>query len=1338
MYYYGACVESVSGETNTNNNCSDGVRVTVSRSNIGGSNNPDLIVQSPSVDNTTPTTGQSFTLSATVRNQGTATATATTLRYYRSSDATISTSDTAVGTDDVGGLSASGTSVESVSLTAPSSAGTYYYGACVESVSGETNTNNNCSTWVQVTVGAPDLVVESPSVDNTTPTTGQSLTLSATVRNQGTATATATTLRYYRSSDATISTSDTAVGTDDVGGLSASNTSVESVSLTAPSSAGTYYYGACVDAIINESDTNNNCSTGVQVTVGAPDLVVESPSVDNTAPTTGQSLTLSATVRNQGTGAATATTLRYYRSSDATISTSDTAVGTDDVGGLSASNTSVESVSLTAPSSSGTYYYGACVESVSGETNTNNNCSTGVQVKVGAPDLVVESPSVDNTTPTTGQSLTLSATVRNQGTGAATATTLRYYRSSDATISKDDTAVGTDDAISGLSASATSAQSSSVTAPLTAGTYYYGACVDAIINESDTNNNCSTGVQVTVGAPDLVVESPSVDNTAPTTGQSLTLSATVRNQGTGAATATTLRYYRSSDATISKDDTEVGTDDAISGLAASATSAQSSSVTAPSTADTYYYGACVDAIINESDTNNNCSTGVQVKVGAPDLVVESPSVDNTTPTTGQSFTLSATVRNQGTAAATATTLRYYRSSDATISTSDTAVGTDDVGGLSASNTSAESVSLTAPSAGTYYYGACVESVSGETNTNNNCSTGVQVTVGAPDLVVESPSVDNTAPTPSQSLTLSATVRNQGTAAATATTLRYYRSSDATISKDDTAVGTDDVGGLSASDTSVESVSLTAPSSSGTYYYGACVESVSGESDTNNNCSTGVQVKVGAPDLVVESPSVDNTTPTPSQSFTLSATVRNQGTAAATATTLRYYRSSDATISTSDTAVGTDDVGGLSASNTSAESVSLTAPSSAGTYYYGACVESVSGESDTNNNCSTGVQVTVGAPDLVVESPLMDNTAPTPSQSLTLSATVRNQGTGAATATTLRYYRSSDATISTSDTEVGTDAISGLSASNTSAESVSLTAPSSYGTYYYGACVESVSGETDTNNNCSSAVTVTVLLYPTKMYWVDLSTKKIQRANLDGSNVEDLITTGLTWPVGIALDVGRGKMYWVDSDADKIQRANLDGSNVEDLITTGFSNALFIALDVGRGKMYWTDNSANKIQRANLDGSNVEDLITTGLSNPYGIALDVGRGKMYWTDSGTDKIQRANLDGSNVEDLITTGLTYPKGIALDVGRGKMYWTDYDYGSSAAKIQRANLNGSNVEDLTLITGSSTLEGIALDVGRGKMYWTNWQKIQRANLNGSNVEDLVTTGLRHLVGIALDTRE
>ena len=64
----------------------------------------------------------------------------------------------------------------------------------------------------------------------------------------------------------------------------------------------------------------------------------------------------------------------------------------------------------------------------------------------------------------------------------------------------------------------------------------------------------------------------------------------------------------------------------------------------------------------------------------------------------------------------------------------------------------------------------------------------------------------------------------------------------------------------------------------------------------------------------------------------------------------------------------------------------------------------------------------------------------------------------------------------------------------------------------------------------------------RMYWTDSGTDKIQRANLDESNVEDLVT-GLNEVRGIALDPAAGKIYWVDFWTDKIQRANLDGSNV---------------------------------------------------------------------------------------------------------------------------------------------------------------------------------------------------
>ena len=196
-----------------------------------------------------------------------------------------------------------------------------------------------------------------------------------------------------------------------------------------------------------------------------------------------------------------------------------------------------------------------------------------------------------------------------------------------------------------------------------------------------------------------------------------------------------------------------------------------------------------------------------------------------------------------------------------------------------------------------------------------------------------------------------------------------RSTDATITTTDTAVGTAPVGALSPSDTSARSISLAAPTTAGTYYYGACVDAIAGESDTANNCSDSVQMDVSEPqpgqgsplsprrrsDLVVlgvflESGVLDGS---PGRSFTLRIAIRNDGDAESAATALRFYRSTNPTITTTDISVGTVEVGAIAASGgTSSVSLSLTAPSTAGWYYYGACVDAVTGESDTTNNCSS--------------------------------------------------------------------------------------------------------------------------------------------------------------------------------------------------------------------------------------------------------------------------------------------------------------------------------------------------------------------------------------------------
>ena len=62
-------------------------------------------------------------------------------------------------------------------------------------------------------------------------------------------------------------------------------------------------------------------------------------------------------------------------------------------------------------------------------------------------------------------------------------------------------------------------------------------------------------------------------------------------------------------------------------------------------------------------------------------------------------------------------------------------------------------------------------------------------------------------------------------------------------------------------------------------------------------------------------------------------------------------------------------------------------------------------------------------------------------------------------------------------------------------------------------------------------------------------------------MEDLVGSGLDLPGGLALDLRGGKMYWTDRGTAKIQRANLDGSGVEELLTSavGLENPSGLAL-----------------------------------------------------------------------------------------------------------------------------------------------------------------------------------
>ena len=70
----------------------------------------------------------------------------------------------------------------------------------------------------------------------------------------------------------------------------------------------------------------------------------------------------------------------------------------------------------------------------------------------------------------------------------------------------------------------------------------------------------------------------------------------------------------------------------------------------------------------------------------------------------------------------------------------------------------------------------------------------------------------------------------------------------------------------------------------------------------------------------------------------------------------------------------------------------------------------------------------------------------------------------------------------------------------------------------------------------------------RMYWTDWGTQaKIERARLDGTDRQPLITTALGYPNGLVLDPERRLMYWADAVLDRIEVANMDGSSRKTLL-----------------------------------------------------------------------------------------------------------------------------------------------------------------------------------------------
>ncbi len=718
----------------------------------------DLAPQSFKSTTTSYKAGGSVVVTGLLRNLGKATAGASVLEWRLSSDTTITSGDLLLKSVTQGPLAAGGSASMTAVLVLPNTltSGTWVLGVTADAKNAvkETDEKNNVAVYkITVTSAAsPDLVPVGFQSTKTVYAAGEAVVVTGSVKNQGTSASGLFSAEWRLSTNTAITTLDPVLKTlarpSLNPGLSTSTTT--SFVLPATTQPGTYYLGLWVDRAnqVKESSETNNIAT-YKITVTAASKVDLLPQFFQTSTTTlapGAKVTVYGSVKNLGSSTSGAFGLEWRLSTDTLITTGDPLVHSLSRPALAAGQLSSALASFVLPVTTkpGTYYLALVVDrtNVVPETNESNNIALyKVTVSVAAkPDLIPQAFKSAATTYAPGATVTVYGSVKNQGASTAGAFTIEWRLSSNSAISTGDVLLKTLSRSSLSAGSVTSALTSFVLpATTTPGSYYLAIWVDRTnqVSETSTSNNLLTYAITVKGStippkPDLQAVSIKPFTTSLKPGVGVSVTASVKNGG-GASGAFSTFFRLSTNTTISASDTLLRIVERTS-LAANGTTSVSSYVTIPShvKAGTYYLGMYVDepgAVAELSESNNIQYVKVTVtgtSTPKADLVPYLFKTVQKPYAAGDTLSLTAYVRNQGTLAAGTFKVEVRISSNNLISTGDLLWTTKTVTSLNAGALTSVGGALKLPTTlkpGTWYLGVRVDSGSqvAESYESNNIS-----------------------------------------------------------------------------------------------------------------------------------------------------------------------------------------------------------------------------------------------------------------------------------------------------------------------------------------------------------------------------------------------------------------------------------------------------------------------------------------------------------------------------------------------------------------------------------------------------------------------------------------
>ncbi|CAG5126006.1 unnamed protein product, partial [Candidula unifasciata] len=265
-------------------------------------------------------------------------------------------------------------------------------------------------------------------------------------------------------------------------------------------------------------------------------------------------------------------------------------------------------------------------------------------------------------------------------------------------------------------------------------------------------------------------------------------------------------------------------------------------------------------------------------------------------------------------------------------------------------------------------------------------------------------------------------------------------------------------------------------------------------------------------------------------------------------------------------------------------------------------------------------------------------------------------------------------------------------------------------------------------------TCQVVRNDTALHLLIASRTSVVKSNLEVWMYDTLPLPPFRSLTAIDIDVNKSHIYFSDTVLKKIFRTDINGTNLTEIVATGIDVVEDIAVDWIGQNLYWTDYGMETIEVVNLSGENRMVLFSENITNPRAIEVDPRDGVRYlfWSDWGQNpRIERSGLDGTNRITLVSEKLFWPNALTIDYPNKRLYFAD----ARMDFIEFCNYDGSGRHQV-FANDHFLRHPHSLTIYEDWLYWTDRAASRVSMCNKFNCSDrsVLASSIARPLGIAV----